>query len=566
MGATAPSMRYRVIVPSYPKPVQHMTWIANSDYVISDIQEESFKTVAAIGKGKFGYVFLAKVNGGHGEHVAIKYISKDFILETKSAQRILQEILVIKSLKHPFIVHYFGGFSTTACIGLIFQFAAGGELYTRMKKIHKMTEDEAKFYFCEIVAVLHYLHDEKDIVYRDLKPENILIDHNGHIKLCDFGFAVKHTHNTKKGGQLRDTCGTAMYIAPEVINGKANTYHSFPVDWWALGCILYEMVIGVAPFGDTENLSKFVIFNNIVSKPVEITKTLSPPIRAVMTSLLQKEQDVRGSWRQIRDAEWLRDIHWDDIQERRILPPWKPPCKSTVDTSNFLSWPTLHLPTATPNKKAVRYCAPLTKPSVLLRNDADDVSDAEQLESDYDDNEDDHDDADKEESESECSDHPKTIVVYPRRKVSNANSVNTNIIHSITPHGSNNNNNMSSSSTTTGNGRSPVSGALQSPNPNKKCISTIMNTATDRKQSNATAMKSNQGTREVPRKPSKRENLDKKFETSSERSAGRVRTKSITDKHGTVAATSTTTAVRKFSEPGSPLMSTHTVNRWRHDG
>lgn len=134
----------------------------------------------------------------------------------------------------------------------MFEFAYGGELYNKMKKDHKFPENVAKFYFIEIASALHYLHDEMNVVYRytlnlqtgdsfivhyfgttdlwlfyscelrlyfyrDLKPENILIDINGHVKLCDFGFAVplSKQHNQS----LQDGCGTAMYVAPEIAGG-----------------------------------------------------------------------------------------------------------------------------------------------------------------------------------------------------------------------------------------------------------------------------------------------------------------------------------------------------------
>ena len=125
---------------------------------------------------------------------------------------------------------------------MVFDYAFGGELYNRMKKDHKMNESVAKFYFCEIAMSLHYLHDEMKIVYRDLKPENVLLDCSGHVKICDFGFSVSLDSDNSDG--LKDGCGTAMYIAPEVASGFTKMSHGFPVDWWGLGCILYEMVAG----------------------------------------------------------------------------------------------------------------------------------------------------------------------------------------------------------------------------------------------------------------------------------------------------------------------------------
>jgi serine/threonine protein kinase len=122
----------------------------------------------------------------------------------------------------------------------VFEYASGGELYTRMKKQTKFSENVAKFYFCEISCAVDYLHN-MSIVYRDLKPENIILDNCGHIKLCDFGFA---SALSSRDAVLNDGCGTAMYVAPEIASGHMKKAHGLPVDWWGLGCILYEMLTG----------------------------------------------------------------------------------------------------------------------------------------------------------------------------------------------------------------------------------------------------------------------------------------------------------------------------------
>ena len=189
-------------------------------------------------------VFLAKQQNTN-KHVAIKYIPKQFIYEHHCVKKIQQEINVLQTIYHPFVIKCLGGFSTQACLALIFEYAYGGELFHRMKQVIKMEENEAKFYFCEIASVLHYLHDELNIVFRDLKPENILIDHEGHVKVCDFGFAVEHKNiSGDPSSDLKDGCGTIMYMAPEIASGK--TTHGFPVDWWSLGVVLMEMVTGEA--------------------------------------------------------------------------------------------------------------------------------------------------------------------------------------------------------------------------------------------------------------------------------------------------------------------------------
>ena len=117
---------------------------------------------------------------------------------------------------HPFVAHMFGYFQDEKSVNLILEFCSGGELYNRMKRRVKFSNDEAKFYFTEIVLALKFLHSKPlSLVYRDLKPENCMIDSMGHIRLVDFGFSAPiAAHENLTGG-----CGTAMYIAPEIASG-----------------------------------------------------------------------------------------------------------------------------------------------------------------------------------------------------------------------------------------------------------------------------------------------------------------------------------------------------------
>lgn len=193
-----------------------------------------------------------------------------------------------------------------------------------MKTAVKLPEEEAKFYFCEIASLLHYLHDDKSVVFRDLKPENILIDHEGHIKVCDFGFAVEHLNiSGDPASDLRDGCGTIMYMAPEIASGK--TTHGFPVDWWSLGVILMEMVTGKAPFGDTDHMTKFEIFNNIEEKLIIYPFSMSSNLKKLLNGLLNRDPRQRFNWTQVMSCAWLADISWSNLNMRSYRPPWIPP-------------------------------------------------------------------------------------------------------------------------------------------------------------------------------------------------------------------------------------------------
>ena len=137
---------------------------------------------------------------------------------------------------------------------MVLDYVPGGELFTYLRKLRRFDEPTARFYICEIVLVLEYLHEtQAGVAYRDLKPENLLLDADGHVKLVDFGFAKRLGRSVDEDSMPRSTqsaetytlCGTPEYLAPEVIHNKG---HTTAVDWWALGILLYEFLTGYPPF------------------------------------------------------------------------------------------------------------------------------------------------------------------------------------------------------------------------------------------------------------------------------------------------------------------------------
>jgi len=335
-------------------------WLANPSERLLPISAAKFQSIIGIGSGKFGFVYLAK-HGSQSKCVAIKYISKAFVAECKSVERIKQEIEILKRLDHPFLIHCYGQFSTPACVGLVFEYCSGGELYTFMKKQGSgrgsggMNEQHAKFYFAEIACALEYLHNTIGVVYRDLKPENILIDCDGHLKLCDLGFAAP----AGDGQKLRDGCGTAMYVAPEIASGFDKGTHSFPVDWWGLGCVLAEMITGNAPFGDIETTSKFEIFTNITDNSPSLSMRMSSATKTLIKGLLDKKADSRWAWNEVQKCEFCKDVNWEDVLARSITPPWVPKATSEPSAENFVKWDNMVLPTKACDHSASSYCAVL---------------------------------------------------------------------------------------------------------------------------------------------------------------------------------------------------------------
>lgn len=207
-----------------------------------------------LGKGSFGVVKSA-INTQTGEKVAIKILNETKIPYEEKINS-LREIEIMKNLKHPNIIRFYGYINKDKQLYLITEYIKGIELFQYISLKKKIEESEACIYFQQIISGIEYLH-KMDIVHRDLKPENILIDrYLKEVKIIDFGLSNKYTD---KSALLSTLCGSPLYAAPEVLLEKG--YKPGPVDIWSAGVILYFMISGKLPFnGDSdEELYKKII-------------------------------------------------------------------------------------------------------------------------------------------------------------------------------------------------------------------------------------------------------------------------------------------------------------------
>ncbi|MGH0144760.1 UNVERIFIED_CONTAM: hypothetical protein FKN15_005853 [Acipenser sinensis] len=237
--------------------------------------------------------------------------------------------VLLKNIKHPFLVRLHYSFQTTGKLYFVLDFINGGELFFHLQRERTFPEPRARFYIAEMASALGYLHSI-NIVYRDLKPENILLDSQGHIVLTDFGLC-------KEGISQDDTtttfCGTPEYLAPEVLRKQP---YDNTVDWWCLGSVLYEMLYGLPPFYSRDTAE---MYENILHKPLTVRPGATNAAWSILEGLLEKDRTKRlGSnddFLEIKRHPFFHAISWDDLVQKKFPPPFNPCVAGPEDIQNF---------------------------------------------------------------------------------------------------------------------------------------------------------------------------------------------------------------------------------------
>jgi protein-serine/threonine kinase len=261
----------------------------------------------------------------------MKILDKNKVIEGGQVEHTKIERDLLVNINCPFIVEIKFAFQDKENLYIITEFLQGGELFFHLHKEKRFTNDKAKFYVAEIVVAIEYLHKKK-IVYRDLKPENVLISDTGHVKLTDFGLSKIFKKSKEKAYTI---CGTPQYLAPEVILSE-NGYDS-TIDWWSLGCVLYELLIGRAPYriclGDSLN-------EDLYKKKILIPDYVCEDAKDLITKLLVIEPKKRLGYgengaKKIKHHPFFKGINWDDVWNQKINPPFIPDLKDETDLSYF---------------------------------------------------------------------------------------------------------------------------------------------------------------------------------------------------------------------------------------
>ncbi|XP_068731739.1 serine/threonine-protein kinase N2-like isoform X2 [Montipora capricornis] len=316
--------------------------------IISHMNIDSFRCISVLGRGHFGKVILAEYRNTN-ELFAIKALKKGDIISREEVESLLSEkriFLTANKMRHPFLVNLFACFQTEEHVCFVMEYAPGGDL---MMHIHAdvFSEPRTVFYTSCVVLGLQYLH-EHEIVYRDLKLDNLLLDSEGYVKIADFGLCKE---GMGYGARTGTFCGTPEFLAPEVLT---ETSYTRAVDWWGLGVLIFEMLVGESPFpGDDEE----EVFDSIVNDEVRYPRFLSTEAIAIMRRLLRRNPERRlGATEKdaedVRKQPFFRDMNWDDLLARKVRPPFVPSVRHAEDVSNFDEEFTSEEPVLTPPKES----------------------------------------------------------------------------------------------------------------------------------------------------------------------------------------------------------------------
>ena len=303
------------------------------------------------------------------------------MIKLKQVEHVRNERNVLAAVAgHPFITTLVTSFSDTTSLYMLLDYTPGGEIFSYLRRARRFPFATVQFYASEITLILAYLHDVQHVAYRDLKPENILLDADGHLKLVDFGFAKylppalsqangtaatencdangtsemngmgdAPEANARGAGVTYTLCGTPEYLAPEVIR---NSGHGTAVDWWALGILVYEMLIGQPPFWDQNPMR---IYEQIVAGHIRFPTShpshghrhsLQVP-RAARDFILalcktdpsQRLGHIAGGSKRVMEHWFFDGLDWDEVYYRRRRGPIIPRVEWAGDAGNFDEYP-----------------------------------------------------------------------------------------------------------------------------------------------------------------------------------------------------------------------------------
>jgi serine/threonine protein kinase len=315
------------------KSSSKISQLNNIGFSSGPVNVENFRLISVLGRGHFGKVILSQYKPT-GTYYALKVLKKGDILARDEVESLMVEkrIFEIASRnKHPFLVNLFAGFQTKEHVMFCMEYSMGGDL---MRHIHDdiFSEERACFYAACVLLGLEFLHSHK-IIYRDLKLDNLLLDREGYVKLADFGLCKEGMGPSDRTSTF---CGTPEFLAPEVLT---ETSYTRAIDWWGLGVLIFEMLVGEPPFSGEDEEE---IFDSIVNDDVRYPRFLSIEAIAIMRRLMRKNPEKRIGSGEEDAAEVKRqrffgliNHQFDALLKKELKPNFIPTIKNPEDVSNF---------------------------------------------------------------------------------------------------------------------------------------------------------------------------------------------------------------------------------------
>ncbi|KAI5055897.1 hypothetical protein GOP47_0029418 [Adiantum capillus-veneris] len=329
---------------------------------------DDFELLTIIGRGAFGEVRLCRLKSSRQVY-AMKKLKKSEMLSRGQVEHVRAERDLLAEVDSECIVKLFYSFQDAEYLYLIMEYLPGGDMMTLLTRKDTLTEDEARFYIAETILAIGSIH-KHSYIHRDIKPDNLLLDQHGHMKLSDFGLCKpldcsvispfeeaafsntemevdaynQHTAARTQQEQLQrwklnrrtlaySTVGTPDYIAPEVLLKKG---YGMECDWWSLGAIMFEMLIGYPPFYSDDPMTtcwKIVNWRSSLKFPHEMK--LSPEAKHLMCRLLCDVEHRLGTRGvdEIKNHPWFKDVQWDKLYHMEAA--YKPEVNGELDTQNF---------------------------------------------------------------------------------------------------------------------------------------------------------------------------------------------------------------------------------------
>ena len=291
---------------------------------------DDFTPYKTIGRGGFGKVVLCQKKDNKKLY-AIKILKKTDIMQKDHMDKIRNEKNIMLENKHKFLLGLEFCFHDGRRIYFGMNYCAGGVLTNYILNYKRFDEGVARFYTAQIILALEYLH-ERNIVYRDLKPDNVCLDKTGYIKLIDYGISK---YLAGADSLTQSVVGTYEYFAPEILQQQG---YNRMVDWWCLGILLFELVVGQPPWTDPNDNT---LFTYILKYDFEIPKevNMSPELMHLIRSLLIKAPSARLGFtngaKDIINHPWFTGFDFNALNQMSMTPPLLPYVEKDSDVSNI---------------------------------------------------------------------------------------------------------------------------------------------------------------------------------------------------------------------------------------